>query len=60
MQTCTKCQSNCSSCLNETYCTKCKSGLVLTSFGECLDRCPQGFYSIDGICTPCSADCIDC
>ncbi|XP_007550093.1 R-spondin-3 [Poecilia latipinna] len=60
--TCTKCRSECDSCFNKNFCTRCRAGFYL-HLGKCLDSCPVGMVHSDAQreCVPrCSAECESC
>uniref|UniRef100_A0A096MG18 R-spondin 3 n=1 Tax=Poecilia formosa TaxID=48698 RepID=A0A096MG18_POEFO len=44
--TCTKCRSECDSCFNKNFCTRCRAGFYL-HLGKCLDSCPVGMVHSD-------------
>uniref|UniRef100_A0A8C2X6M9 R-spondin 3 n=1 Tax=Cyclopterus lumpus TaxID=8103 RepID=A0A8C2X6M9_CYCLU len=39
--TCTKCRSECDSCFNKNFCTRCRAGFYL-HLGKCQENCPEG------------------
>jgi hypothetical protein len=48
-----KCSSsNCEEC-NNRECLKCNPGYNL-SFGECVSKCEEGTFNLNGKCLPCS------
>ncbi|KAM9724442.1 R-spondin-3 [Menidia menidia] len=60
--TCTKCRSECDSCFNRNFCTRCRAGFYL-SVGKCQQNCPEGMVPSDTQkeCVPrCPADCELC
>ncbi|XP_072250799.1 R-spondin-3 [Leuresthes tenuis] len=60
--TCTKCRSECDSCFNRNFCTRCRAGFYL-SVGKCQQNCPEGMIPSDTQkeCVPrCPADCESC
>uniref|UniRef100_A0A8C6WYI9 R-spondin 3 n=1 Tax=Neogobius melanostomus TaxID=47308 RepID=A0A8C6WYI9_9GOBI len=44
--TCTKCRSECDSCFNKNFCTRCRPGYYL-HLGKCLESCPDGLVPSD-------------
>ncbi|XP_029456255.1 extracellular matrix protein FRAS1 isoform X2 [Rhinatrema bivittatum] len=58
---CRGCHSSCASCIgNSTMdCTACASPRVLYD-GQCLPRCPDGYYSQDSTCYSCHPSCKEC
>uniref|UniRef100_A0A8D0GTC8 R-spondin-3 n=1 Tax=Sphenodon punctatus TaxID=8508 RepID=A0A8D0GTC8_SPHPU len=38
---CAKCKTDCETCFNQNFCTRCKSGFYL-HIGKCLESCPEG------------------
>ncbi|CAL1610699.1 unnamed protein product [Knipowitschia caucasica] len=44
--TCTKCRSECDSCFNKNFCTRCRPGYYL-HLGKCLETCPDGLMPSD-------------
>lgn len=60
--TCTKCRSECDSCFNKNFCTRCKAGFYL-HLGKCQENCPEGLVRSDTQreCVPrCPAECESC
>ncbi|XP_028326495.1 R-spondin-3 [Gouania willdenowi] len=60
--TCTKCRSECDSCFNKNFCTRCRPGFYL-HLGKCQETCPEGLVRSDTQreCVPkCPADCESC
>ncbi|XP_077577999.1 R-spondin-3 [Stigmatopora nigra] len=60
--TCTKCRSECDSCFNKNFCTRCRIGFYL-HLGKCQETCPEGLVRSDTQreCVPkCNADCELC
>ncbi|KAI1885571.1 hypothetical protein AGOR_G00205170 [Albula goreensis] len=59
---CTKCKSDCDSCFNRNFCTRCKSGFYLHR-GKCQDSCPEGLEPsvTQRECIPgCAGECETC
>lgn len=57
---CTGCPANCDECSDETTCTKCASGTVLSE-GNCLASCPEGKgATAEGNCVTCASNCTKC
>ncbi|XP_041797636.1 R-spondin-3 [Chelmon rostratus] len=60
--TCTKCRSECDSCFNKNFCTRCRAGFFL-HLGKCQENCPEGLVRSDTQreCVPkCPAECESC
>lgn len=60
--TCTKCRSECDSCFNKNFCTRCRPGFYL-HLGKCQESCPEGLARSDTQreCVPkCPAECESC
>lgn len=60
--TCTKCRSECDSCFNKNFCTRCRTGFYL-HLGKCQENCPEGLVRSDTQreCVPkCPAECELC
>lgn len=65
---CLSCHSSCARCdegASSTSCTSCdfeKNGLTLSSNGQCVESCPQGFFrrKLDNTCQPCDFSCASC
>ncbi|KAJ8005372.1 hypothetical protein DPEC_G00145940 [Dallia pectoralis] len=60
--TCTKCRSECDSCFNKNFCTRCRVGYYL-HLGRCHESCPEGLIPSDRQreCIPkCPAECDVC
>ncbi|XP_037533034.1 R-spondin-3 [Nematolebias whitei] len=60
--TCTKCRSECDSCFNKNFCTRCRAGFYL-HLGKCQESCPDGLVHSDAQreCVPrCPAECESC
>ncbi|XP_047453652.1 R-spondin-3 [Mugil cephalus] len=60
--TCTKCRSECDSCFNKNFCTRCRAGFYL-HLGKCQESCPEGLVGSDTQreCVPmCPVDCESC
>ncbi|XP_028280747.1 R-spondin-3 [Parambassis ranga] len=60
--TCTKCRSECDSCFNRHFCTRCRAGFYL-HLGKCQENCPEGHVRSDAQreCVPkCPAECESC
>ncbi|XP_053183036.1 R-spondin-3 isoform X2 [Scomber japonicus] len=60
--TCTKCRSECDSCFNKNFCTRCRAGFYL-HLGKCQESCPEGLVRSDTQreCVPrCPAGCESC
>ncbi|XP_061531538.1 R-spondin-3 [Phycodurus eques] len=60
--TCTKCRSECDSCFNKNFCTRCRIGFYL-HLGKCQESCPEGLVRSDTQreCVPtCPAECELC
>ncbi|XP_023676521.2 extracellular matrix organizing protein FRAS1 isoform X1 [Paramormyrops kingsleyae] len=60
-QTCKGCHASCLECTHGGHlnCTACSPALHLHQ-GQCLQRCPQGFYSQDRACHACHPSCRTC
>uniref|UniRef100_A0A8D0CH89 Fraser extracellular matrix complex subunit 1 n=1 Tax=Scleropages formosus TaxID=113540 RepID=A0A8D0CH89_SCLFO len=58
---CRECHGTCLQCTYGSHqnCTACIPPLHLHQ-GQCLESCPQGFYSQDGVCYACHPSCKDC
>ncbi|XP_057691460.1 R-spondin-3 [Corythoichthys intestinalis] len=59
---CTKCRSECDSCFNKNFCTRCRIGFYL-HLGKCQETCPEGLVRSDTQreCVPkCYAECELC
>ncbi|KAG7481357.1 hypothetical protein MATL_G00065830 [Megalops atlanticus] len=56
-----ECHASCSQCNGGSAhnCTSCAHPDVLFQ-GQCLQRCPQGFHSQDGVCNACHPSCREC
>lgn len=60
---CIKCDSNCKNCANSaTNCITCEqnSNFPLLSKSQCVNRCDNGFTSVNFQCTSCKAPCGTC
>ncbi|XP_053737124.1 R-spondin-3 [Synchiropus splendidus] len=60
--TCTKCRSECDSCFNKNFCTRCRPGFYL-HLGKCQESCPDGLVRSDAhreCVLKCPADCESC
>nr|XP_057910005.1 R-spondin-3 isoform X1 [Doryrhamphus excisus] len=60
--TCMKCWSECDSCFNKNFCTRCRTGFYL-HLGKCQEICPEGLVRSDTQreCVPkCPAECELC
>ncbi|XP_034553408.1 R-spondin-3 [Notolabrus celidotus] len=60
--TCTKCRSECDSCFNKNFCTRCRDGFYL-HLGKCQEHCPEGLVqsNTQRECVPkCPAECESC
>ncbi|XP_042278610.1 R-spondin-3 [Thunnus albacares] len=60
--TCTKCKTECDSCFNRNFCTRCRAGFYLHK-GKCQENCPEGLVRSDTQreCVPeCPAECESC
>ncbi|XP_043916303.1 extracellular matrix organizing protein FRAS1-like [Protopterus annectens] len=60
-QVCQECSSTCSSCIGNTPldCTACLSPRSLYK-GQCLHKCPGGFFNKDNSCISCHPSCKEC
>ncbi|XP_036394912.1 R-spondin-3 [Megalops cyprinoides] len=59
---CTKCKSDCDSCFNRNFCTRCKAGYYLHR-GKCQESCPEGLVpsSTQRECVlDCAGECETC
>ena len=54
---CTPCSDNCMTCLNETICTLCSTGLMVNN-GVCI--CSNSSYLYNGACYGCHYSCLTC
>lgn len=66
---CSKCHENCATCRNSgnsSSCVTCNNGFKLTSDGQCVSNCIEGYYTdlteIKGnvICRKCVVGCLTC
>ncbi|XP_034031235.1 R-spondin-3 isoform X1 [Thalassophryne amazonica] len=60
--TCTKCRSECDSCFNKNFCTRCRAGFYL-HLGKCQESCPDGLVPSEAQreCVPkCHTECELC
>ncbi|TRY85660.1 hypothetical protein DNTS_020362 [Danionella cerebrum] len=60
-RTCRECHSSCSDCTGGSFqnCTLCLEPSVLHQ-GQCLNKCPHGFYVLDRACQACHPSCKEC
>ncbi|CAF2914819.1 unnamed protein product [Rotaria sp. Silwood2] len=56
---CQSCQDPCVACTNLTSCLTCKDKLNLLN-DQCVDKCPDGYYSSNKQCLQCNAICSTC
>jgi proprotein convertase subtilisin/kexin type 5 len=56
---CERCQSPCSTCKSSTSCLTCNDKTVLL-IDQCIDKCPDGYYSNIRQCLPCNPMCGAC
>ena len=47
---CQNCPGNCDKCVDETKCSTCAKGFLLTHTNQCSDKCADGFVDVNGIC----------
>ena len=57
--TCELCNSNCSACLNSTFCLSCLSPLLYAD-GSCLSACPSNYFQSNATCVQCGDNCEMC
>ena len=60
---CSYCKSPCKSCTGtDSNCTACfRESLIPNLFiNQCIDKCPRGWVSMDGVCTKCRSPCALC
>ena len=59
---CKKCEPECESCLNKTYCLSCLTNFTLSNEqdGICVKSCNPGFYLQNNLCLKCNTLCNDC
>lgn len=58
-ETCELCPESCLSCDNVNTCNKCLPPKVL-QFGNCVEKCGEGYVEIDGECGVCTPGCNTC
>ena len=58
-EVCQNCPRTCAKCTNFTSCTQCYAGSYLYD-NECVNKCPDGTTSHDGICSQCPNGCLKC
>ena len=56
---CESCPNFCDTCANATSCLTCRQSLLLLN-GQCVDECPEGYYTFDQQCFPCHPICKTC
>jgi hypothetical protein len=61
--TCGFCKEPCKGCSgSELSCTMCFEDSLIPQlfYGQCIDVCPTGYISLDGVCTKCASPCAEC
>lgn len=61
--TCAFCKEPCEGCAGkDSSCTKCFQNTKLSNlfFDRCIETCPVGFVSVDGVCLKCESPCATC
>ncbi|XP_062848199.1 R-spondin-3 [Trichomycterus rosablanca] len=59
---CSKCGSECDTCFDKNFCTRCRAGSYLHK-GKCHERCPEDLFPNDvkrECVPPCPANCVSC